>query len=155
MKRIAGAAADEVLVEYKMGDVVPPAYVPREPAAPAYANVYGFPRPAFLREVSTTAAGDGLPVDVVRRHVRVNYGRIRLCYENELRNDPDLEGTARIHFVIGKDGSVVSARDEGSSLPSAAVARCIARGFMAVRFPAPVDGRDVSVSTTVHLAWGP
>ncbi len=44
-----------------------------------------------LREGATQVNGR-LPPEVIQRIVRQNFGRFRLCYENGMRNNPDLQG---------------------------------------------------------------
>ena len=42
-----------------------------------------------------------IPAEVIQRIVRQNFGRFRLCYENGLRNNPNLQGRVAVSFVIG------------------------------------------------------
>ncbi len=57
------------------------------------------------------AASSGrLPPEVIQRIVRQNFGRFRLCYENGLRNNPNLQGRVSVRFVIGRDGAVSNVR---------------------------------------------
>ena len=51
-----------------------------------------------------------LPPEVIQRIVRQNFGRFRLCYENGLRNNPNLQGRVSVRFVIGRDGAVSNVR---------------------------------------------
>src|SRR5689334_9657332 len=50
--------------------------------------------------------GGRLPPEVIQRIVRQNFGSFRLCYENSLRNCPNLQGRVAVRFVIDSDGSV-------------------------------------------------
>jgi hypothetical protein len=77
---------------------------------------------------------------VIQRIVRQNFGRFRLCYENGLRANPHLRGRIAVRFTIGRDGSVVDARDGGSELPDAGVVSCVARAFSNLAFPQPEGG---------------
>ena len=45
-----------------------------------------------LRQGATQVNGR-LPPEVIQRIVRQNFGRFRLCYENGLRNNPNLSGS--------------------------------------------------------------
>ena len=92
----------------------------------------------------------GLPVEVVRRIVRQNFGRFRLCYENGLRTDPTLEGSVRTRFVIEADGSVGTVSDAGSVLGDKGVVACVERAFGGLSFPQPSTG---AVTVTYSLSF--
>ena len=97
-----------------------------------------------LREGAVQVTGR-LPPEVIRRIVRQNFGRFRLCYENGLRGHPGLAGRVSTRFVIDRSGSVASAANEGSDLPSASTVACVVRGFGNLSFPEPEAGGSVSV----------
>ena len=42
--------------------------------------------------MGATQVSGRLPPEVIQRIVRQNFGRFRLCYENGLRNNPNLQG---------------------------------------------------------------
>ena len=88
---------------------------------------------------ATTVTGR-LPPEVIQRIVRQNFGRYRLCYEQGLRQNPNLEGRVAIRFVIGRDGSVSNASNAGSSLPDTGVVGCIQQAFYGLSFPQPEAG---------------
>jgi tetratricopeptide (TPR) repeat protein len=88
-----------------------------------------------LRQEAVTITGP-LPTEVVQRVVRQNFGRFRLCYENGLRTNANLQGRVSTRFTIATDGSVKDVRDSGSDLPDQAVAACVRRGFENLSFPA-------------------
>jgi hypothetical protein len=92
-----------------------------------------------LREGSTSVNGR-LPAPVIQRIVRQNFGRFRLCYENGLRNNPNLQGRVAVKFVIDRAGSVAMNSDGGSDLPDQAVVSCIVRAFGNLSFPQPEGG---------------
>jgi hypothetical protein len=92
-----------------------------------------------LRAGATTVNGR-LPPEVIQRIVRQNFGRFRLCYENGLRNNPNLQGRVSVKFVIGRGGSVASTSDGGSDLPDASVVGCVVRAFGNLSFPQPEGG---------------
>ena len=62
-------------------------------------------RPPSLRQGATQVNGR-LPPEVIQRIVRQNFGRFRLCYENGLRTNPNLQGRVAVKFVIDRDGAV-------------------------------------------------
>jgi hypothetical protein len=104
-----------------------------------------------LREGSVTVNG-ALPPEVVRRIVRQNFGRFRLCYENALKKNPKLAGTVTTRFVIVKDGSVASVSDAGSTLADTNAVACIVRSFGALSFPQPENGVVVVVTYPITLS---
>ncbi len=104
-----------------------------------------------LRQGATTVNGR-LPAEVIQRIVRQNFGRFRLCYENGLRQNPNLQGRVSVKFVIDRSGAVDSAQDGGSDLPDRAVVSCVTRGFGNLSFPAPESG---IVSVVYPIAFFP
>ena len=81
-----------------------------------------------------------LPPEVVQRIVRQNFGRFRLCYENGLRNNPNLQGRVSARFVIGRDGNVSTVANGGSDMPDAGVVRCVLGAVNGLSFPQPENG---------------
>lgn len=105
-----------------------------------------------LREESGTTFSAGLPPEVVRRIVRQNFGRFRLCYENGLVKNPKLVGTVDTRFTIEKSGAVTNLVDGASTLPDAAVRQCVQRAFTGMSFPQP---ESTTVSVRYSLAFAP
>ena len=61
----------------------------------------------------------------------------RACYQKELNRSPGLGGKMVVHFVIGGDGTVKSAKTSGgSSLRNDAVESCVTSNIMRLKFPA-------------------
>jgi hypothetical protein len=81
-----------------------------------------------------------LPPEVVQRVVRQRFPRFRSCYENGLRNNPNLQGRVLVHFAIGRDGALTSAFNAGSDMPDRGVVSCVLRAFGGLRFPPPEAG---------------
>src|ERR1019366_9393316 len=81
-----------------------------------------------------------LPPEVIQRIVRQNFGRFRLCYENGLRQQPQLAGRVVVRFTIDRTGAVTTVADAGSTLHDAAVVGCVMRGFGNLSFPQPEGG---------------
>jgi hypothetical protein len=96
-------------------------------------------RSPSLRQGATQVNGR-LPPEVIQRIVRQNFGRFRLCYENGLRNNPNLQGRVAVKFVIDRSGAVSTASDGGSDLPDQGVVGCVVRGFGNLSFPQPEGG---------------
>ncbi len=92
-----------------------------------------------------------LPPEVIQRIVRQSFGRFRLCYENGLRSNPDLQGRVGVRFTIGLDGNVGSVANGGSDLPDSNVVACVLRSFGGLMFPAP-DGGTVLVTYPINFA---
>ncbi|MFO0756232.1 MAG: AgmX/PglI C-terminal domain-containing protein [Byssovorax sp.] len=81
-----------------------------------------------------------LPAESIRRLIHLQWGRIKLCYENGLRKNPSLQGRIVVNFVIGRDGSVSSVSDGGSTLSDREVVNCVLRVFYGFSFPPPEGG---------------
>jgi len=105
-----------------------------------------------IRSAGVTTSSTALPVEVIERIVRQNFGRFRLCYESGLRIDPTLEGTVRSRFVIETDGSTGVVSDAGSDLPDAGVVACVQRAFGTLSFPSPSAG---AMTVTYSLSFAP
>ena len=82
-----------------------------------------------------------------------NFGRFRLCYENGMRNNPNLQGRVTVKFVIDRSGAVAMTADGGSDIPDAAVVGCVVRGFSNLSFPQP-EGGMVTVVYPIMFAPG-
>jgi hypothetical protein len=102
--------------------------------------------------VATTNVSSHIPPEVIQRIVRQNFGRFRLCYENGLRNSPNLAGRVSVRFVIGRDGAVSSAANGGSDLPDGGVVSCVTRAFYGLSFPQPDEG---IVTVTYPIMFSP
>ena len=120
---------------------------------PASAPTGGGHTPPHVHDDGATFSNAALPPEVVRRIVRQNFGRFRLCYENGLRSDPTLAGSVRIRFVVESDGAVGTVSDAGSLMSDAGVVACVQRAFGSLAFPVPAGG--VSVAVTYSLSFAP
>src|SRR5262249_58774195 len=67
--------------------------------------------------MGATSVSGRLPPEVIQRIVRQNYGRFRMCYEQGLTRNPNLEGRVSVRFVIGRDGGVSNVSNGGAALP--------------------------------------
>jgi hypothetical protein len=101
--------------------------------------------------MGATSVSGRLPPEVIQRIVRQNFGRFRLCYENGLRNNPNLQGTVSVTFVIGRDGSVSNVGG-GGGLPDSGVTSCVTRAFYGLAFPTPEGG---VVRVTYPISFSP
>ncbi len=98
-----------------------------------------------------TQVNGRLPPEVIQRIVRQNFGRFRLCYENGLRNNPNLTGRVSVRFVIGRDGAVSNVGNGGSDMPDQSVVQCVIRQYYGLSFPPP-DGGIVTVVYPISFA---
>jgi hypothetical protein len=109
-------------------------------------------KPPSVRMGATSVSGR-LPPEVIQRIVRQNFGRFRLCYENGLRNNPNLQGRVSVRFVIGRDGAVSNVSNGGSDLPDGGVVQCVVRAFFGLSFPQP-EGGIVTVTYPIMFSPG-
>ncbi len=105
-----------------------------------------------MRPNGDTSVSGRLPPDVIQRVVRQNFGRFRLCYENGLRGNPNLQGRVAVRFIINRDGSVMSAENGGSDMPDSGVISCVTRAFYGLSFPQPESG---IVTVSYPIAFSP
>lgn len=108
-------------------------------------------RPPQVRMGATSVSGR-LPPEVIQRIVRQNFGRFRLCYENGLRNNPNLQGRVSVRFVINRDGRVSNVGG-GGDIPDGGVVSCVTRAFYGLSFPQP-EGGIVTVSYPIVFTPG-
>ncbi len=109
-------------------------------------------KPPQVRMGATSVSGR-LPPEVIQRIVRQNFGRFRLCYENGLRNNPNLQGRVGVRFVIGRDGAVSNVGNGGSDMPDGGVVSCVVRAFYGLSFPQP-EGGIVTVTYPIMFSPG-
>jgi hypothetical protein len=77
---------------------------------------------------------------LIQRIIRQNFGRFRLCYENGLRTEPNLQGRVTLRITIASDGSVSRVLDGGSDLPDSTVVACMISSARGLSFPQPTRG---------------
>ena len=105
-----------------------------------------------VRPAVTTVSGR-LPSEVIQRIVRQNFGRFRMCYQQGLTKNPNLEGRVTARFVIDNTGAVSQVMAGSSDLPDSTVKSCVLSAFYGLSFPAP-DGGIVTVSYPIMFAPG-
>lgn len=105
-----------------------------------------------MMHVGATSVSGRLPPEVIQRVVRQNFGRFKACYENGLRNNPNLAGRVAVRFVIGHDGDVSNVANGGSDLPDSGVVSCVTRAFYGLSFPHPENG---IVTVTYPIVFSP
>jgi hypothetical protein len=152
-----------------LGHAVKPEALPLDSVAPRERSPNGSDRQppphrkgakSAMVRLGAVEATSGIPVDVIRRILRQNYGRFRQCYTKGLESHPNLQGEVRVRFAIELDGSTSNSRDDGSTLPDASVIRCMANAVERVSFPklggpwAGPDGGPMSVLVHFWLSPG-
>jgi len=105
-----------------------------------------------MREGTTVSTGK-IPPEVIQRIVRQNFGRFRVCYENALRTNPNLQGRVTTRFIISREGTVANASNGGSDIPDPGVVSCVVSAFYGMSFPAP-QGGIVTVTYPIMFAPG-
>lgn len=90
-------------------------------------------------QIDPSSAGE-LPPDTINNVVEAGYPLFARCYRDGVNRDVNLDGTVRLHFVVGAAGAVSEVSDRGSDLSDRQVVDCIAEGFYALRFPEPQHG---------------
>ena len=103
--------------------------------------------------MGATSVNGRLPAEVIRRIVRQNFGRFRMCYEQGLGRNPNLEGRVGVRFVIGRDGAVSNVGNGGSDIPDSAVVSCVVNAFYGLSFPQP-EGGIVTVTYPIMFSPG-
>ncbi len=95
---------------------------------------------ARVRAGDVHATGD-LPVEIIERIVRQNFGHYRFCYEEGLRKNRNLTGQISVHFTIDADGTIGSDPTAGKShFADRRVVECVLNGFRNLSFPQPQAG---------------
>jgi TonB family protein len=88
-----------------------------------------------------------LSKEVIRRVIQRRLNEVRFCYEENLRNLPELAGRVEVKFVISPAGAVQAASIAKSTLlgDDARTAQCINQAVKRWSFPAPEGGGVVIV----------
>lgn len=103
--------------------------------------------------MGATSVNGRLPAEVIQRIVRQNFGRFRMCYEQGLTRNPNLEGRVAVRFVIGRDGAVSNVGNGGSDIPDSGVVSCVVQAFYGLGFPQP-EGGIVTVTYPIMFSPG-
>lgn len=133
-----------------------PAAEPADAAAPdADASLAEGPpeRPVYgvFAVWATTEEPPGEPrKDIVRRIVRENLVRVRLCYSVSLRQHPGLRGRVAARFEIAPDGRVGEVAVESELAAAPEVGPCVADVVRALKFP-PLSSEAVIVNYSFAL----
>lgn len=111
------------------------------------------PVPAFMSSATVGPRALALDRDIVRRIVRAHINEVRSCYNQGLREQPELRGIVEIVFVIGGDGTVRKTVDtSGDRFADHQVRDCIATAIRRWKFPKPKGGEQVTVKHPFELS---
>ena len=77
--------------------------------------------------------------------VSANKGRIQGCFEQGLKQDPDISGRVELKFIIGPSGSVNKTEVTETTLNHAATEKCMVDVTNSMIFPEPEGGGVVIV----------
>ena len=89
-------------------------------------------------DIVAEAGEAGGVTSVVRRYKN----RLKLCYDQALRRDPQLSGRVEIFFMVG-DGRVLESSIEGNTTRDSELAACILRKVNGLTFDADVEAEVV------------
>ncbi|MDD9934233.1 MAG: AgmX/PglI C-terminal domain-containing protein [Myxococcales bacterium] len=98
-----------------------------------------------IRPAKPDIAG-GLSKETIRRYIRRQLPQVRHCYEQTLRERPDLQGRVAVRFMIDPTGVVRVAMPTRSTLGHGPTERCVANAVKRITFPRPEGGGMVKVT---------
>jgi hypothetical protein len=84
-----------------------------------------------------------LPKAVIDEKLAAAAPAVKACYEQGLKQQPDLRGNVNINFVVGEDGKVAhaDAAEGDDALPHTPTVDCILGVIRKLEFPQPSGGR--------------
>ncbi len=121
---------------------------PPPPTASASSSVAAPDSPPPSNELDIAGP---LSADAIKRVVIQHRSKLRACYEQGLKKNPELQGKVTVAFTIAPSGRVAVSKMAESSLHDAQVEQCIVQAFATMVFPKPTGG-DVKVSYPVVFA---
>lgn len=106
------------------------------------------------RPVPEAKVEGGLPQPIIRRIVKAHINEVRYCYNEGLRDDPELSGRVVVAFTIGSEGRVTNSEVSSTTLTDSGVPECITGAVARWMFPKPSDGASVQVTYPFVLEPG-
>ena len=103
----------------------------------------------------TVSRKNTLPPEVLRRIVRQNYGRFRLCYDKGKKTNPELEGSLAVKVTVDEKGTVkkvASTKPSKPELKSGLAKQCLRTSLYSLSFPKPEDGKRFDFTFELHFA---
>jgi hypothetical protein len=116
---------------------------------PTCTPVIAWERPLSIKFGRITATGSRLPFEVIERVVRQSFPRFKLCYAKNDAGDAAPVGQVTVKIKIEADGSVSSAEDAGSDLPSDDVKKCVVHTFSSMSMPEPEGHASMTVTIPI------
>ena len=80
-----------------------------------------------LTEKPDVIGGDATDIAAIRKRVRAKKGQVQACYEEQLRQFPDIGGRIEMTWTILPDGSVTAVYVSTNNTGSEALGQCISR----------------------------
>lgn len=91
----------------------------------------------------------GIDSAIIRRHIKSKLARIEHCYERELMQSPELDGTVTSEFLIDGRGAVIHASARG--MGNSRLESCVADIIESIQFPRSADQSSVKVTYPFHF----
>ena len=145
------AKNDRTMIAPRLPPVTTRAATPAKTSAkkPAPAATATDPPPAS----APPATDDGhMDKDTIRAVVQRHLAEVRSCYEQALKDSPNLAGRIVVRMTLVTHDGVARVRDgeiqpeDDGDIPSLAMQSCVLQAFSRWTFPPSVDGGDVVVS---------
>lgn len=76
----------------------------------------------------------------ISRTIRRSSRKVRRCYVDRLKTDPNIEGRLKVRFLIAMDGRVEELEVEDSTLNDETVTQCVLDVIRKLEFPSPAGG---------------
>nr|WP_255216775.1 AgmX/PglI C-terminal domain-containing protein [Pseudenhygromyxa sp. WMMC2535] len=121
----------------------------------ALASFAAAPRPGAAKGGPGVRVDGELEREVIRKIVAAHISEVRFCYNEGLKDDPELAGRVSVDFVVGEDGEVETAElGEETDVGDRRVTHCIVEAIERWRFPAPKGGGEVEIQYPFVLLPG-
>ena len=93
----------------------------------------------------------GSASDVLKAALRSRGAQARACYQNALRQNPQLSGSMKVNLQINPDGSACGASLTDDTLSDSGVRSCVLSRFKAPSYPTP-EGGCVSIQIPLNFS---
>jgi len=114
-----------------------------------------YKEPAIAKKTEPTAVAEetqepeevAYPTDKVVEQIQNNLGKIRTCYERELKKDPSLAGRITFEFDIDQQGKVsrVNVLRENSDFGNQKAASCMQAVVRRLEFPQHAEADPITI----------
>jgi TonB family protein len=110
-----------------------------------FEHLHGKKRPIIKSKPPIPIVGHSMVKPMIRKVISKARPKIRRCYERCLLKDPNLEGTVKVHFVVGSTGRVTEAKITRNTSGSKELADCLLARVKQLKFPKPSAGGKMVV----------